>query len=161
MYKDEMWYRNWTRAIDEHKDDITDKQWKKFNINYMLKVGKRIKGFSDNCKTCRDFQHTLTRLEEEMRELPGSKAQRQYQTKMLGVITDHMVKHHRIAPPKYHLLKMLKYGVIAGFVIGTFVALFVTFNLLHIPLGILLGISLAAAYGFAEDSRIQQEHRLL
>ena len=66
MYKDEMWYRNWSRAVDAHKEDMTDKQWQKFNIVLMLKLGRRVKDFSDKCKTCRDYQHPLTRLEEEM-----------------------------------------------------------------------------------------------
>ena len=76
-------------------------------------------------------------------------------------MTDHMVKEHRIAPPKYHIYKMLRYGLIAGVVIGVFVALFVTYNLLHIPLGIALGAALAVVYGYAEDNRIKQEKRTL
>jgi hypothetical protein len=161
MYKDEMWYRNWSRAIDAHKDDLTDKQWKKYNIAYMLKLGRRVKDFSDKCKTCRDYQHPLTRLEEELQELPESKAQRQYQAKILGEMTNHMVKNHRIAPPNYHVKKMLRYGLVLGFVVGIIVALFVTGNLLHIPLGIILGVVLAEFYGYAEDNRIKQEKRIL
>ena len=161
MYKDEMWYRNWSRAVETHKEDLTDKQWKKFHIPFMLKIGKRAKDFADSCKTCRDYQHPLTRLAEEMRELPDSKAQRQYQTKLLGTITDHMVKEHRIAPPNYHMLKMLKYGVMAGSIIGVFVAIFVTGNPLHVPAGIILGVILAEIYGYGEDIRIKQEKRTL
>jgi hypothetical protein len=56
---------------------------------------------------------------------------------------------------------MLKYGLWAGFIIGTIVAIFVTGNLLHIPLGMVLGTGLAEIYGYAEDNRIQQEHRVL
>jgi hypothetical protein len=100
-------------------------------------------------------------LEEEMRELPDSKAQRQYQMKMLGTITDHMVKEHRVAPPNYHVKKMLRYGLILGVVTGVIVTFFVTGNLLHIPVAIVLGIAIAALYGYTEDSRIKQEKRTL
>lgn len=161
MYKDEMWYRNWSRAVEEHKADMTDKQWTKYNIKFMLSIGKRIKDFSDGCQACRDYQHILTRLEEELQELPSSKAQRQYQSKMLNEITDHMVKHHRIAPPHYFTRKMLKYGIYIGIIVGLGVTIFVTGNVLHIPIAILLGILLAVIYGYAEDNRIKQEHRLL
>lgn len=161
MYKDEMWYRNWSRAIDEHKDDMTDKQWVKYNIRLMLALGKRVKNFSDNCQVCREYQHNLTRLEEEMQELPDSKAQRQYQSKMLGIMTDHMVKQHRIAPPNYFVRKMIRYGLYAGLVIGLGVAIFVTGNILHIPIALILGAILAVFFGYAEDNRIKQEHRIL
>ncbi len=160
MYKDEMWYRNWSRAVEVHKEDLSDKQWEKYSIKYMLKLGQRVKSFSDGCRTCRGYQHHLTRLEEEMQELPESKAQRQYQAKLLGTMTDHMVKEHRLAPPNYHMKKMLKYGIYAGSVIGFFVAIFVTGNLVHIPIAIILGAVLAEFYGFAEDTRIKKEHRL-
>jgi hypothetical protein len=161
MYKDEMWFRNWSRAVDEHKDDMTSKQWEKFHIKYMLRLGQRIKDFSDGCKTCREYQHPLTRLEEELQELPGSKAQRQYQTQVLNTITDHMVKEHRIAPSNYYLKKMLKYGIVVGLVIGIIVTFFVTRNLLHLPVAIILGAALSELYGYAEDNRIKQEHRIL
>ena len=161
MYKDEMWYRNWSRAVEEHKENMTDKQWVKYNIKYMLSVGKRVKDFSEGCQTCRGYQHSLTRLEEELQELPDSKAQRQYQNKMLAEMTEHMVKHHRIAPPNYFTRKMLKYGIYLGLVVGLGVTLFVTRNFLHIPIAITLGIALALAYGYAEDNRIKHEHRLL
>ncbi len=161
MYKDEMWYRSWSRAVDEHKEELTTKQWEKYNIDTMLKLGHRAKDFADSCQTCRGFQHPLTRLEEEMRELPGSKAQRQYQAKYLATITEHMVKEHRIAPPNYHMNKMLKSGLVIGVVIGFIVTFFVTGNLFHFPIAVVLGVILAELYGFAEDNRIKQEHRLL
>ena len=161
MYKDEMWYRNWSRAVDAHKEELTDKQWEKYGIAYILKLGRRVKDFSDHCKPCRDYQHPLTRLEEEMRELPDSKAQRQYQAQLIGSLTDHMVKQHRIAPPNYHVKKMLKYGMIAGVVIGVLVSFFVTGNVLHLPIALVLGIALAVIYGYAEDNRIKQEKRTL
>ena len=40
MYKDEMWYRNWSRAVETHKEDLTDKQlkdkWTKENFKCRL-----------------------------------------------------------------------------------------------------------------------------
>lgn len=161
MYKDEMWYRNWSRAVEGHKEIFSNKQWEKYNIKYMLKLGQRAKDFADGCGTCRGYQHPLTRLEEEMRELPDSKAQRQYQAKFLGEMTNHMVKEHRLAPPKYHMIKMLKYGLNVGGVIGFIVTFFVTGNPIHLPIAVILGAVLAELWGFAEDNRIKQEHRLL
>ncbi|MDF1512879.1 MAG: hypothetical protein P1S60_03610 [Anaerolineae bacterium] len=161
MFKDEMWHRNWSRAVSEHKDDLSDKQWQKNKIDLMLKIGKRVKDFSDGCATCRGYQHPLTRLEEEMHELPDSRAQRQYQAQMLGNIADHMVKEHRIAPARYYSVKMLRYGAIAGLIIGLGVVFLVTGNLFHLPIAILLGLALAAIYGYAEDSKVAQEHRLI
>ena len=110
MYKDDIWYRKLEQAVDEHRPDFTEKQRKKFAIDFMMRIARRVKDFSDSCETCRSCQHTLTRMEEEFLELPGSKAQRQYQRKQLQLMAEHFASEHRLAPPRFYLLKYLRYG---------------------------------------------------
>ena len=122
MYKDDLWYNKLTRAIEERKSEFSDKQIAKYQIDLLLHLARRIKDYSEKSETCRSYQHTLTRLEEEMGELPESKAQRQYQKEKLREIAEYFVKHHRLAPPKYYAKKWALHGVIAGAVVGLVVS---------------------------------------
>jgi hypothetical protein len=158
MYKDEIWYRKLEEALDEHRDDFSDKQWDKYRIDLLLKVANRVRTFSDDCETCRSYQHRLTRLEEEIQELPDSKAQRQYQREQLYGMAQHFVAEHQLAPPGFFLRKYLRVGLIAGAVLG-FAAMLAIGNLLIFPLGILLGGGMAALYGWTEDQRYERKHQ--
>jgi len=160
MYKDEIWYRKLEQALDERRDAFTDKEWGKYNIEGLRKVANRVRQFSESCPTCTGYQHTLTRLEEELQELPDSKAQRQYQAEQLKEMGAHFVQEHELAPPKWFFRKYLRLGLIAGSIIG-FLAMLVVGNLLLFPLGLAVGAGAMALYGRSEDAKIEREHRLI
>ena len=160
MYKDEIWYRKLVQAVEEHREQLGQKQWHKYRVDLLLKIANRVREFSDGCETCRGYQHTLTRLEEEFQELPDSKAQRQYQLVQLRAMTGHFVEVHRLAAPGYFARKWLKLGMLAGLALG-FLAMLVYGNLLLWPLGVLVGAGLAWVYGLTEDKKFEREHRLL
>jgi hypothetical protein len=161
MYKDDIWYRKVTQEIEEHEEDLTDKQWSKYKIDQLLRIANRVRQKSENCETCRSFQHTITRLEEELQELPDSKAQRQWQAEKLYEMGSHFVQAHELAPPHYFFRKWLKIGLIAGLVLGLVAALFVTGSLISLPLGGILGGLFGGTYGWGQDRQFRQNHRLI
>jgi len=158
MYRDEIWYRKLEQSISERRDSFTDKQWSKFRIDQLLKMANRVRVLSDDCEVCRGYQHTLTRLEEEFTELADSKAQRQYQVQQLALMAKHMVADHRLAPPQFYVRKWLRFGLIAGAIVG-FVAMLAIGNLLLLPGGVIGGVALGAVYGYSEDQKVEREHR--
>lgn len=160
MYKDEIWYRKFEQAVNERRDLFSDKQWAKFQLDHLLKVANRVREFSESCDTCRGYQHTLTRLEEESQELPGSKAQRQYQMGQLYQMGEHFVTEHQLAPPKFFLRRWLRYGLFAGLGVG-FVAMIIVGNLLLFPAATLLLTGLGAFYGYVQDQKFVRERRLV
>ena len=158
MYRDEIWYRKLERAIGERRDSFTDKQWQKLQIDHLLKIANRVREFSNDCETCKGYQHTLNRLEEEFRELPESKAQRQYQIEQLGVMDTHFVAAHRLAPPRYFLRKWLRVGLVGGAIAGV-VAMVVLGDFLLLP-GCWVVVAVGAAlHGVSEDQKYEREHR--
>ena len=160
MYKDEIWYRKFEQAIEQRRDLFSDKQWTKFHMDYLLKVANRVRELSDSCQTCRGYQHTLTRLEEEVQELPGSKAQRQHQTTQLRQMLRHFVEEHQLAPPQFFLRRWTRYGVFAGFGVGV-VAVLVVGQPVLFPVAILFTTASAALYGYTEDQKVARERRLV
>ncbi|MGC9521882.1 MAG: hypothetical protein ACP5HG_08380 [Anaerolineae bacterium] len=158
MYRDDIWYRRLQAAVEEHRDGFTDKQWNKYRIGHLLRVADRVREFSDTCETCKEYQHTLTRLEEELQELPDSKAQRQYQREQLVEMGRHFVAEHELAPPFFFLRKWLKQGLRAGIVLGLVLAIGLA-NGLFLPIAGIAGAVLGAIYGFVQDQRYEREHR--
>lgn len=161
MYKDDIWYRKLAQAVDEHRPDFTEKQLKQFAIEFMMRIAGRIKNYSDSCETCRDFQHTLNRMEEEFPELPDSKAQRQYQRKQLQAMAEHFANAHRLAPSRYYLMKYLRYGLIAGMLIGILLGFLILNDGMYILIGPVIGLVLGGLFGGAEDAKVRNEHRLI
>ncbi|MBN1873142.1 MAG: hypothetical protein JXA33_02855 [Anaerolineae bacterium] len=158
MYKDDIWYRDFSRAVGAHKEAFSEKQNKQFQIEAVLRLALRVRDFSDKCEICRGYQHTLTRLEEEMPELPGSQAQRQYQNKQVHEMQAHFVKVHHLSPPGYYMRKWIRYGLLIGFVLG-FAATTFTGNTLYFPAGCVVGILGGALYGNSEDAIIKNQRR--
>ena len=158
MYRDEIWYRKLERAIGERRDGFTDKQWQKFQIDHLLKIANRVREFSDGCEICKGYQHILNRLEEEFRELPDSKAQRQYQIEQLALMDTHFVAAHRLAPPRYFLRKRLRIGLVGGAIAGV-IAMVVLGDFLLLPACWAVGAVGAALRGVSEDQQHEREHR--
>ncbi len=160
MYKDEMWYRKLARNIEESRPNFTDKQQRAYQIDLMLRGALRVKETSDTRETCRSFQHTLNRMGEEFPELPGSKAQRQYQAQQLRLMTGHFVKAHQFAPPGYYTRLYAGYGLVAGLLLGVVVGLFLN-NGLYLLLAVIAGVGMGAAYGASEDASVKRNRRAL
>lgn len=161
MYKDELWYRQLIREIEVHQSNFTAKQLRAYQVNFMLRIALRIKDYSDACETCRDFQRTLSRMEEELPELLNSKAQRHYQAQQLRLITDHFVRAHRLAPPYYYTRLYVNYGLVVGLFLGIVVGLLALNNGIYLPLGLVAGVILGAAYGSCMDARVKRQQRVL
>jgi chromatin segregation and condensation protein Rec8/ScpA/Scc1 (kleisin family) len=161
MYKDDIWYRKVAQEIEAHEEELTDKQWSKYKIDQLLRVADRVRQNSEDCETCRGFQHTITRLEEELQELPDSKAQRQWQAEKLREMGKHFVQVHDLAPPRYFLRKWLRIGLFAGLILGLLATLFVTGTLISLPIGGVLGGLLGGMYGWGQDAQMKQKHKLI
>ena len=161
MYKDELWYRQLIRDIEVHRSDFTDRQLHAYQIDLMLRLALQIKEASDACETCRSFQSVLSRLEEELPELPGSKAQCHHQVQQLRLIVEHFVKAHRLAPAHYYTRLHANYGFIVGLLLGIVVGLLILNNGLYLPLSAVAGLILGVALGSSVDARVKREQRLI
>lgn len=161
MYKDELWYRQLVRDIEAHQADFTAKQQRAYQMDFVLRIALRVKEASDACETCRGFQSTLSRLEEELPELPGSKAQRHYQAQQLRLIAEHFVKAHRLAPAQYYTRLYANYGFITGLLFGIAVGLLVLNNGLYVPAASVAGLLLGIVLGGILDARVKREQRII
>ena len=161
MYEDDLWYRRFTKVVEDHKSAFSEKQVKRYQLTLLLRIAGRVKDFSDQCETCRSYQRTLTRLKEEMPELPGSRAQRQYQAQQLREMGEHFVNAHNLAPPGYYMRKWLIYGLIAGAALGVILGMVILGSALYLPAGAAIGVLVGGMIGNVMDGNVKQGHRLI
>lgn len=161
MYKDELWYQQLIRDIEERCLDFSEKQQHVYQVDLMLRLALRIKEASDACETCRGFQSILSRLAEELPQLPGSKAQRHYQAQQLRIIIEHFVKAHRLAPARYYTHLYANYGFVVGLLLGIAVGLLMLNNGVYLPVAAVAGLVLGALLGYSADARVKHDQRIL
>jgi len=161
MYKDELWYRQLIRSIEEHCLDFTEKQQHAYQVDLLLRLALRIREASDACETCRSFQSLLSPLEEDLPELPRSKAQRHYQMQQVRLIVEHFVKVHGLAPMYYYTHLYANYGFIAGLLVGIAVGLLTLNNGLYLPVAAVVGLVLGILLGYRTDARVKREQRII
>lgn len=159
MYKDDQWYQAWAEAVEIRQEEFTAKQNQRYQIDLMMRIARRVRDHSDRCERCREYQHTLTRLEEELQELPDSKAQRQWQRQKLNKIGQHYVEQHNLAPPGYYTRQGLKYGLLIGAALGVLVGLIVLGNALYLPAFTALGVLGGLMFGSGQDANVKRNHR--
>lgn len=161
MYKDELWYRQLFRDVEARQSDFTEKQLHAYQVDLLLRLALRMKEASAECETCRSFQSVLSRLAEELSQLPESRAQRRYQAQQLRIIIEHFVRTHRLAPAHYYTHLYANYGFITGLLLGIAVGLLMLNNGLYLPAATVAGLGLGLLLGYSADARVKREQRIL
>jgi hypothetical protein len=156
MYKDDLWYRRLMHELEEHRENFTEKEIRRYRIPLMERAAKRVAEFSEKCATCKDYQHTLTRLEEEMHALPESPAQRDHQRATLLALGDHFRAEHDLSTPGHYRRRWLRLGTYAGIALGALAAILLgntVYIFVAMPLGLLVGMAVGAARDAAYANR--------
>ena len=56
------WYDRIAKEISPYKDSLSKKDYKKYKLDLLLRVTKRVGDFSSACGECHLFQPEITRL---------------------------------------------------------------------------------------------------
>ncbi len=156
MYKHNLWYQQFTRAVEKRQETFTEQQIKKFQLPLLLRLAQRVAEFSEKCETCRGYQQILTRLEEEMGELPTSQAQRQYQKRQIQAQAAHFRQAHGLYTPGYFAVTGLTLGLSLGSAVGILLGLIVLQNPAFLGLGIGGGLAVGYGVGSSRDAQVKQ-----
>ncbi len=159
MYKDDIWHRKFVQAVEKRKEDFTEKEIRRYRIQPLLDVAGQVAKHSEHCETCREYQQTLTRLEEEMGALPESQAQRQYQRRQIREMQEHFVQEHNLFPGGYHLQKYLVQGLIGGAALGI-LGFALYGSLFYLIGGFVVGLLFGLGLGSFRDAQVRQQRRL-
>ena len=147
------WYKNLMSRFTHHQDDITPKEYGRFQLDLLLRIARRLHTFSE-CAECQDFKAKLERFTQDLVGLAhtGGKERKGY-FKTLNRIVTHLKRKH----------KLIREGESFGgwFIIFTGAGIAVGIGLDKLAAGLVIGMAVGFLIGAYAESRAKREGRLI
>ena len=132
------WYIDIVREIDRHKDKFSNRDHKKYKLDLLLRMAKRVASFSADCVECQNFQGEITKLAEDLGNLvQASKEKRKSYFKMINSILKHLQERHKLITEGENLGIWIAIGSGMGIAFGSD----------NIGMGIPIGVGIGIAIG--------------
>lgn len=128
------WYDTVVDLIDRYKTKYGEKAYKKNKLELLLRVSRRVDGFSEDCSDCRLHRDGVTTILKNIGDPTNStRDERKKHSRAINTITKHLKRHHKL--------------VIAGQYIGILVAM-------GQALGLSFGVAFGKAFGDVSDGLV-------
>ncbi len=152
------WYDKITKEVGLHKDNLTQKEYKEYKLDLLLRVAGRVDDFFSVCGQCQLLQPEITRLVGELAyliQMPKQtlrEARKSYH-KTLNNIIKHLKKEHKLVTKGYYR------GV--GMTIGPIIAVAIGAALKNPGIGFGVGLVIGLAIGSYLDKKAEKEGRVI
>ncbi len=91
------WYENTEKAIGSYQASLTPKEVKKYKLDLLLRIARRVADFSEECGPCQVFQPDITQLGQELGTLSRrSKDARRAYARKIKLIVRHLKSRHKL-----------------------------------------------------------------
>ena len=148
------WYNRVVQEINLHKNALNKKDYKKYKLDLLLRIAKRVDDFSSICGRCQLFQPEITRLTGDLQNISlMSKENRKSYFKTIGNITKHLQKQHKLVTAGHYLGICMSIGTGVGIAIGAALG--------NPGIGPAIGIALGVAVGSYLDRKAKKEGRVI
>lgn len=150
------WCNRTVKEINLHKDYLSKKNSKKYKLDLLLRLTKRIDEFSAICGKCQAFKEEITRLVGDLGnlvQLLDSKEQRKSYHKTIKTIVEHLKKEHKLVSEGYYI------GI--GMAIGAGVGVALGIALDNPALGPTFGAGIGFAIGRYLDKKAKKDGRVI
>ena len=149
------WYNRTIKEINLHKDTLSKKDSKKYKLDLLLRVTKRVDDFSSHCGECQMFQQDITRLIEDLGylvQMPSKETSKSY-SKTINNIVKHLQKQHKLVSEGQ------KKGIWIGVGMGIGTAIGAALD--NAGIGIAIGIAIGLAIGSYVDKKAKEEGKVI
>ena len=148
------WYDDIVKEITLHKDILGKKDSKKYKLDLLLRVARRVDSFSSSCGECQMLQPDITQLTHDLGYIvQTSKEKRKSYFKTINNIIKHLQKHHKLVTEGHYLGIGIAIGVGIGTAIGA---------VLDNPgAGTGIGTAIGLAIGAYLDKKAKKEDRVI
>ena len=149
------WYEDIAKEISQHKDWLTQKDYKKYKLDLLLRLSARADDFSNQCGQCQLLQQDIATLTHDLSYLiqMSDKEKRKGYLKKINDITKHLQKQHKLVNEGYYL------GI--GIAIGTGIGVTLGIALDNPGIGPVIGIGIGVAIGKYLDNKAKKEGRVI
>ncbi|MFC1966636.1 glycine zipper family protein [Chloroflexota bacterium] len=149
------WYDGIAKQINQLKDTLSEKDYKKHKLSLLLCVAERIAEFSPECGQCQIFQQDISTLTQDVGNIiqVTDKDKRKAHLKTINRMIGHLQKQHKLVTHGYYM------GI--GVTIGTAIGVASGAIMDNVGSGIPIGVGIGTAIGAALDAKAKKEGRVI
>ena len=148
------WYNRTVKEINFHRDTFSKKEAKKYKLDLLLRVAKRLDDFSSYCGECQAFQQDITRLTEDLGNISlMSKDEQKSYSRTINNIVKHLQKKHKLVSKGQNMGIWMAIGTGIGTALGAAMG--------NPAIGTPLGIAIGLAIGSYLDKKAKEEGRVI
>ncbi|MFC2071438.1 hypothetical protein ACFLUU_01785 [Chloroflexota bacterium] len=148
-------YDSILKQLNQLKDTLSEKDYKKYKLNLLLCVAERIAQFSLECGQCQLLQQDISTLTQDVANIirVADKDKRKAHLKTINRMIGHLRKQHKLVTKGYYM------GI--GVAIGTGISVALGAAMDTVGSGIPIGIGIGVAIGAALDTKAKKEDRVI
>jgi len=148
------WYDGIVKEINLHKDILSQKDQKKYKLDLLLRVAKRVDSFSSGCGQCQIFQQDISQLTQDLGYIVHApKERRKSYLKTINNIIKHLQKQHKLVSEGHYIGIGMAIGMGIGAALGA---------ILDNPgAGTGIGTAIGLAIGGYLDNKAKKEGRVI
>ncbi len=154
------WYRAIAKEVILYKDRLSKRDYKKYKLDLLLRITKRVAGYSPDCGECQKFRGKITKLTEDLGDLHLFKEKRKEYFKLIEIFIKHLQKSHKLITEG----KNIKTWMIIGLLIGAFV-LGTIFRAAGMSMGfsngLLIGLIFGGVIGLVLDAMAKRRGKVI
>ena len=155
MESQNRWYEEITKKLDPYKDSLSKKEQKRYQLDLLTRVARRVAGFYDECGECQLFQQEITAYVNELGNMVhlADNVRRKKYAKRLKQTVRHLQGQHKLVPKGHYVGIWMSIGTGIGVAIGAAMD--------NVGAGIPIGIGIGVAIGVMLDGKAKKEDRVI
>lgn len=155
MEANNRWYKETAEKISTYQGSLSKKEQKKFQLDLLTRVTRRVAGFNDECGECQLFQQEITVYVNELGNMIhlADNARRKKYAKRLKQTVRHLKSEHKLVPKGHYAGIWISIGTGIGVAIGA--------GMDNVGAGIPIGIGIGVAVGMMLDAKAKKEDRVI
>ena len=151
------WYNRIVKEISSYQDRLSNKESKKYKLDLLLRIARRVDDFSPECGNCQLFQQEITKLVQDLGFMlqtpnPGEEERKRY-SKAINNIVRHLQKEHHLVSDGQNMGIWMAIGVGVGTALGV--------ALENPGIGTALGVGIGLAVGSYMDKKAKREGKVI
>ena len=149
------WYNRIVKEINAYQGTLSKKEFKKYKLDLLVRVSRRVDDFSAICGECQMFQQEITGLTQglgNLIQIPGKEERKSY-FKTINDIIKHLQKQHKLVIKGQHIAMWSGIGVAVGMGLGAAID--------NPGVGSGLGTAIGVGIGVYLDKKAQREDKVI
>ncbi len=148
------WLNNTLESIAAQKQTFSKKDTKKYKLEYLTRVAKRVANLSKECGECHKFQADISALAQNLGgTVQSSREEKKNYDKKIREITSHLQKKHRLYAEGTYVGFGIALGPAIGVAIGSGIG--------NVGAGIGIGVGIGVVIGSALEAKAKKEGRII